>query len=146
MQAQMAAVYKVGDLYLVHSLMRVPDGFWVAWPPFERISDVAVDPESLAEAAKAALGRSGQLSADLVPADSQSAELFRAAGFKSLKRFVEAATTCTLRRDADGSIIQVRGEVKAARGSHWLPDRDATEVDGSKLTELGEVIKSLLTR
>jgi hypothetical protein len=147
MQAQMAAVYKVNDFYLVHSLMRVPDGFWVAHPPFERIDDLAVHGERLGQVAKDALDRSEQLPINPAPTEPQDTELLQAAGFKSRKRFFESATTCTLRRAADGGgIIRVRGSVKADKGSHWIPDRDVVEVDNAMTGELGQVIKSLLFR
>lgn len=138
MQVQMAVVYRVGGGYLVHSLLRAPDGYWVVRGPFERVGD----PGLLGPSAVAALDRSAQLTVNPLASEAQDAELLQAAGFKSRKRFVEAAATCTLRRDVAG--ITVRGAV--GKGSGWVPDRDAVEVDGSSTPELGEAIKSLLSR
>jgi hypothetical protein len=142
MRTQTAAVYRLGDFYLVHSLMRVPSGYWVARPPFARVGVEGAPLEQLGEEVKAALDKSDQLPADPPRDEPQDAELIKAAGFKSRKRFVEAATTCTVERT--GEVVEIRGAVRAAKGSYWVPDSDAVEVAEPESSALGEVVEAML--
>lgn len=146
MHVRMAAVYKLQGFYLVHSLMRVPDGFWVSRPPFERLDEIGLDLAQLGAAATAAIDGSAELATNPSVSESQDAELLRAAGIKSWKKFVGSAATCTLRVEEDGVDVEVRGESRADKGSHWIPDPDAVRIDRRMTAELGEVIRSLLAR
>jgi hypothetical protein len=145
MQPQMAAVYKSEDRFLVHPLMRVPAGMWVVRGPYEVFVGAEAGVQKLGDAASAALDRSRLLPEAVDTTKAQDGELIRAAGFKSRKQFVAATAKCTLRCD-DGSTVSVRGTTKTAKGSSWLADDDAIEVDVANTTELAEVIRSLLLR
>jgi hypothetical protein len=144
MRTQTAAVYRLGDFYLVHSLMRVPSGYWVARPPFVRVGVDGTALEQLGEEVEAALDRSDQLPADPPRDEPQDAELIKAAGFKSRKRFVEAATTCTVERTGDS--VEIRGAVRAVKGSYWIPDSDAVEMAEPKSAALGDAVEAVLVR
>lgn len=146
MLVQTATVYKLSDFYLVHSLMRVPSGYWVVRPPFIRI-EVGVEGDhldQLGQEVEAALDRSDQLPVDPPREEAQDTELIKAAGFKSRKRFVEAAATCTVER-TDGS-VEIRGAVRAVKGSYWVPDSDAMEVAELKHAALGAAVEAILSR
>ncbi|MFF1820704.1 hypothetical protein ACFVWG_25585 [Kribbella sp. NPDC058245] len=130
---------------LVHPFMRIPAGMWVVRGPYEVLVGVDAGLQELGDAATAALDRSGVLTEAIDTRKAQDGELIRAAGFKSRKQFVAGTAMCTLRCD-DGPTVSVRGATKAAKGSSWLPDEEAIEVDVTNRTGLAEAISSLLLR
>jgi hypothetical protein len=143
---QMAAVYRIGEYYLLHAHEQAPPGFWVGVPPYERLTEDVGDAE-LGQTAVDCLGRSRPMVSYQPTRAAQDGELIKAAGFRSRKRFVEAAQMCTLRRDAaDWSRIRVSGWIKDPRRSAWVPDDKTTEVDGTDLPALGQAIRTVLWR
>lgn len=142
----MAAVYRIGEFYLLHAKEQAPPGFWVVVPPYERLSDDVGDGE-LGQVAVDFLGRSGPMSSYQPSRAPYDGELIKAADFRSRKRFVEAAQMCTLRRDtADWSRIRVSGWIKDPRRSAWAPNDKTIEVDGTDLPALGQAIRTVLWR
>lgn len=78
---------------------------------------------------------------------ARDGELIKVAGFRSRKRFVEAAEMCSVRRDAaDWSRIRVSGWIKDPRRSGWAPNDETIEVDATDLPALGQAIRTVLWR
>jgi hypothetical protein len=145
-RSQLAGVYRIGEFYLLHAHEQAPPGFWVVVPPYERLSGDVGD-EELGRAAVDCLGRSGPMVSYQPSRAARDGELIKAAGFRSRKRFVEAAEMCTLRRDAaDWSRIRVSGWTKDPRRSAWAPNEKTIEVDGTDLPALGQAIRTVLWR
>jgi hypothetical protein len=141
----MAAVYWIEDRFFVHPYMRIPSGMWVVRGPYDVLEGADASVERLGSVVRAALDRSGPLTETVDTTKAQDGELIRAAGFKSRKQFVAATAMCSLGCD-DGATVNVRGSSKAVKGSSWIPDPDATEVNLANTTELAEVVRALLLR
>jgi hypothetical protein len=139
----MAAVYRIGEFYLLHAQEQAPPGFWVVVAPYERLSQDVSD-EELGRAAVDFLGRSRPMSNYQPTRAACDGELIKAAGFRSRKRFVEAAQLCTLHRDlAAWSAIRVSGSIKDPHRSGWGADGKTLEVDATDLPALGQAIRTV---
>ena len=145
MQSQMAGIYRAKNFYLLHAMEQSPPGFWVAAPPFERLSEDVADVD-LGNAALLALDRSRPMR-DYQPSRApRDTELIKAAGFRSRKQFIAASTMCTLEQAvADRSTIQVRPSRRDVSNSAWISEPDTIGVNASDLGAIGAVIRSVLS-
>jgi hypothetical protein len=146
MKSRVAQLYLLPNFYLVHTLDQAPPGFWVPVPPYEKLSADVEDGE-LGRAVRDAVDRSKAMDDYQPSRAAQDGDLIRAAGFRSRKQFVNSAATCTVSKDApDRSVIRVRRATRDAKGAHWLPDAEESEIDQADLAGLGQLLRTVLAR